>query len=228
MRNDVGEATYRLDWQEVRHDWPAWIVLLGSFIAGVLLYPSLPEQVPIHWNIAGQVDGYGSRAAGAFMLPALNLGIYCLMLFLPLVDPNRANYARFLGFYRGFRVLMTLFLAVLYAITLLAVEGLQVDVGLVVTLGLSLLFLYLGNSLGRVRHNYFVGIKTPWTLANEEVWRRTHRLGGRLFVLVAVLPWIAWPFSRTAAFIVLIGGLVLVSAATVVYSAVLYHRIAGR
>ncbi|WP_405001280.1 DUF1648 domain-containing protein [Geochorda subterranea] len=73
MKPDADKATYRLDWQEVRHDWPAWLALVGSFVAGILLYPALPERVPIHWNLAGQVDGYGSRAMGAFFLPVMNL-----------------------------------------------------------------------------------------------------------------------------------------------------------
>lgn len=222
------QATYRVDWQEVRRDWPAWLILLASLVASAILYPRLPEQIPIHWNIEGQVDDYAGRFWGAFGLPLLNVGTYLLLLFLPLVDPKRANYARFIGFYRGFRVFMTLFLAGLHGMTLYAALGKPVDVALLVNLGVSALFVYLGNSLGRVRHNYFVGIKTPWTLANEEVWRRTHRLGGRLFIVAGLLPWLAWPFSRTAVFYTLIGGLMLVAVGTTVYSAVLYHRINAR
>lgn len=225
MTSGNSDATYRVDWQRVRRDWPAWVVLIGGFVAGALLYPSLPERVPIHWNAAGEVDGYGSRLMGAFGLPTLNLGIYALLLFLPLIDPKRANYARFAGFYHGFRVLMVVFLGLMHVVALYAGLGRSVDMGLVTTLGVSLLFLYLGNSLGRVRHNYFMGIKTPWTLANEEVWRRTHRVGGRLFVLMALAPWVAWPFSRAAALYALAGGAFLVAVGTAVYSAVVYHRI---
>lgn len=228
MKAGSDKATYRLDWQEVRHDWPAWLALVGSFVASILLYPTLPERVPIHWNLAGQADGYGSRAMGAFFLPVMNLTTYKLLLLIPLVDPKRANYARFAGFYRGFRVILTLFLSVLHAVALLAALGRPVDVLLVASLGISLLFLYLGHSLSQVQQNYFVGIRTPWTLADEEVWRRTHRLGGRLFMAIAVLPWVTWPFSRQAAFVTLLAGAVVAAIATAIYSAVLYHRIAGR
>lgn len=228
MMGTSDRATYRVNWEEVRRDWPAWLILVGSLVASAVLYPRLPEQMPIHWNIEGQVDDYAGRFWGAFGLPFLNLALYLLILFLPVVDPKRANYARFTGFYRGFRIFMTLFLGGLHGMTLSVALGRPVDVTLLVTLGVSALFVYLGNSLGRVRHNYFMGIKTPWTLANEEVWRRTHRLGGRLFVVAGLLPWLAWPFSRAAVFYTLVGGVLLVAASTTVYSAVLYHRINTR
>lgn len=228
MQSGTGEATYRLDWQEVRHDWPAWLALAGSLVASILLYPALPDRVPVHWNLAGQVDGYTSRAMGAFFLPAMNLAIYALLLAMPLVDPRRANYARFAGFYRGLRIILTFFLSVLHAVTLLAGVGRPVDILLVGSLGMSGLFLYLGHSLGRVHPNYFVGIRTPWTLEDEEVWRRTHRLGGRLLMAVAVLPWLTWPFSRQMAFLTLPAGAVVAAIATTVYSAAIYHRVTGR
>lgn len=228
MKPDADKATYRLDWQEVRHDWPAWLALVGSFVAGILLYPALPERVPIHWNLAGQVDGYGSRAMGAFFLPVMNLATYKILLLIPLVDPKRANYARFASFYRGVRIILTFFLAVLHAVTLFVALGRPVDLPLVVSLGMSLLFLYLGHSLSRVQQNYFFGIRTPWTLADEEVWRRTHRLGGRLFMAIAVLPWLTWPFARQAASLILLFGVAAAAMATILYSAVLYHRTAGR
>lgn len=221
-------STYRVDWQEARRDWPAWLALLASFVASLMLYPHLPEQVPIHWNLHGEADGFAGKFWGAIGLPLLNVGIYLMLLFLPLVDPKRANYPRFIRFYRGFRVFMAFFFAGLHGVTLYAALGRPIDVGLVVTLGVSLLFVYLGNSLGRIRHNYFVGIRTPWTLANEEVWRRTHRLGGRLFVLAGLLPWLAWPFSRAAALYALIGGSLVVALVTTVYSAVLFQRINAR
>lgn len=222
------QVTYRVDWQEARRDWPAWLVLLGAFVASAVLYPRLPEQIPIHWNLEGQVDDYAGRFWGAFGLPLLNVGIYLLLLFLPLIDPKRANYARFIGFYRGFRVLMVLFMAGMHGVTLYAALGKPVDVSFLVTLGVSVLFIYMGNSLGRVRHNYFVGIKTPWTLASEEVWRRTHRLGGKLFIVAGLLPWLAWPISREAAFYALFAGCLLAGVGSTVYSAVLYYRTSAR
>ena len=219
-----GSETYRLDWAQLRRDWPAWAVLLTGFVAAALAYPHLPEEVPIHFDIHGRPDGYTGRFAGAFVLPLLNLALYVLMLVTPLADPQRANYVRFSGFYRGLRHLMVLLLAALQGVILLVALGRSVDVGLVTQAAVSLLLLYIGNSLEQVRHNYFIGIRTPWTLASERVWQRTHRLGGRLLVVASLLPWLAMPFSRAAAFGLLVAGVLAAVVGSAAYSLVLFRR----
>ncbi|WP_083774340.1 SdpI family protein [Ammonifex degensii] len=112
------------------------------------------------------------------------------MLVTPLIDPRRRNYARFAGAYRLLRWSFVLFMAGVYSVWMAAALGYPVDIGLAVKMGISLLFLAIGNVMGQVRHNYFVGIKTPWTLASEEVWQRTHRLAAKVWVLgsLACLP----------------------------------------
>lgn len=227
---DVGKSTpapqdgYRLDWPQVRRDWPIWLLLLGSFLAGVWAYPHLPERVPIHWDLQGRPNGWGSPFWAAFGVPLLNLAVYVLMLISPLIDPKRANYARFTGFYRGLRWLIVAFMTAVYGAALAAGLGYSVDIALIVPLAVGLLWVYIGNSLGRVRFNYFVGIRTPWTLADETVWQRTHRLGGRLFVVTGLLTVVALPFSRVASFWVLTGGSLATVIGTLVYSAALYLR----
>lgn len=222
---EVGAGgTYRLDRAELRRDCPAWLVLAAGLVAAALAYPHLPEAVPIHFDIQGRPDRYAGRLVGAFGLPLLNVAVYGLMLVVPLVDPGRANYPRFAGFYRGLRVMMAWMLAALEAVVLSVGLGRPVDVGLVTLGAVSLLLLYTGNSLGRVRFNYFVGIRTPWTLASERVWRRTHRVGGRLLVAAALLPWAGMLFSRAAAFWLLVAGLGVATVGSMVYSLVLYRR----
>ena len=226
--SEAGEGgaggTYRLDRVELRRDWPAWLALAAGLVAAALAYPHLPEAVPIHFDIQGRPDRYAGRLMGAFGLPLLNVAVYGLMLLAPLVDPGRANYPRFAGFYRGLRVMLAWVLAAMEAVVLLVGLGREVDVGLVTLGTVSLLLLYTGNSLGRVRFNYFVGIRTPWTLASERVWRRTHRVGGRLLVAAALLPWAGIPFSRAAAFWLLVAGLGVATVGSMVYSLVLYRR----
>ena len=178
---------YRLDWENLRREWPLWVWMAVLLLAAVVVYPHLPERVPIHWNFQGQVDGYGSRAFGAFFAPLLCVGIYLLMLFLPLIDPKRQNYARFAGAYRLLRWGMVLFFSGLYLVTLLVSLGYLLDVGALVKAGVGMLLMLIGNFMGQFRHNYFVGIRTPWTLASEEVWDRTHRLSARLWVAAGLL-----------------------------------------
>ncbi|RDV84715.1 SdpI family protein [Ammonifex thiophilus] len=187
MPREDAAQDYTLSWGSLKPDWPLWLVLGGMLAAAFILYPLLPERVPVHWNWRGEVDGYGTRLQGAFTAPLLALGIYLLMLVTPLIDPRRRNYARFSGAYRLLRWGFVLFMAGIYGVWMAAALGYPVDIGLAVKMGISLLFLTAGNVMGQVRHNYFVGIRTPWTLASEEVWRRTHRLAGRVWVLGSLI-----------------------------------------
>lgn len=183
MPREDSVQDYTLSWGSLKREWPLWLVLAGMLAAAFILYPLLPERVPVHWNWKGEVDGYGTRLQGAFTAPLLALGIYLLMLVTPLIDPRRKNYARFAGAYRLLRWGFVLFMAGIYSVWMAAALGYPVDIGLAVKMGISLLFLAIGNVMGQVRHNYFVGIKTPWTLASEEVWQRTHRLAAKVWVL---------------------------------------------
>ena len=219
---------YRLDKKMLVQDWPAILVLIIMLLAGVIIYPYLPEKVPIHWNAAGQVDNYGSRPFGAFMLPFLTVGLYILMLVLPLVDPRRENYFKFLGAYRVIRLALVLFMAVLYGIVLTAALGYYVPMDRVMPVLLGLLFLLIGNYLPRVRYNYFVGIRTPWTLANEEVWRRTHRLAGIAYVLAGVISILTAFLARGAiAFTIVITAIILASVLSIIYSLVIFQQSRG-
>lgn len=169
------------------NDWPLILIILCSFIAGAVLYSRLPEQVPSHWNFKGEIDSYSSRFWGAFGIPLMTAVIYVLMLVLPLIDPRRGNYQKFEGVYRIFKSVMVIFMTGVYLIILSSALGHRVPVDKIMMAGVSLLFIVLGNFMGQIRHNYFVGIKTPWTLANEQVWQKTHRLGGRLWVAAGLV-----------------------------------------
>ena len=177
------DKRYRLDWNTVRHDWPLWVLMAGVLLASFVIYPYLPDQVPGHWNIHGQVDAYYPRSFGAFFPPLLAIAIYLLMLFTPVLDPRRDNYVRFKSAYTFLRWITIIFLVLIYAAAILAALGYQINIGIVVKALVAVLFIMIGNYMGQFRHNYFVGIKTPWTLANEEVWQRTHRIAGRIWVL---------------------------------------------
>lgn len=183
MVEKMRENGYHLDWRALKSDWPLWLVMTLILALAVAVYPHLPERVPAHWNIYGQVDRYTTRAMGAFMAPLLNLGIYLMMLFIPLIDPKRDNYTRFARAYRMVRWGTVLILSLLYLVTIAAAVGYRVNVGMMVKSLVAILFIIIGNLLGQIRFNYFVGVRTPWTLSSEEVWQRTHRLSGKVWVL---------------------------------------------
>lgn len=171
----------------LKKDWLLIIMIIFGFALGAYFYPSLPDRVPIHWNANWEVDGYGSKLFGALGLPAISLAMYLLFLILPYIDPRRRNYEGFKPTYQFLKYLLILFFLGLEVMTLLIASGIIVNKPIFIQIGVSLLFILMGNVMGRFKHNYFIGIKTPWTLANEEVWRKTHRLAGPLWVLGGII-----------------------------------------
>lgn len=204
------------------------ILTLLCLVTGFLAYPYLPEKVPTHWNAAGEIDGWGSAWQGAFMFPLIMLAVYLLLIFLPKLDPKRKNYAKMGKAYSVMCLVIMLFFTAMYFGTLGTALGLFEGFPSLVQLGIGALFMILGNYMGKIKHNYFMGIKTPWTLANEEVWHRTHRMagpfwiiGGLLFMLTSFLP-VGW---ITTAVIIIIFGLVAIPA---VYSYVIFKQLENR
>jgi uncharacterized membrane protein len=218
---------YRIDGALLMRDLPLLALLLLDFGYGAYSLSGMPAQVPIHWGIDGTPDRYGPAWVNALLIPAIGVGTYLLMLVLPLIDPRRRNYGLFGDTLRFFRWTLVLFAIGLH-VTLVQVSlGSEVAVDFVVRLGIALLFVALGNHMGRLRQNWFIGIRVPWTLANEEVWNRTHRAAGRLWVIgglllvgAAFLP----PRSGAMALGAVLAVLVVVP---IVHAWVLHRRIAG-
>lgn len=170
----------------LRRETPHWLVIAAMFVASTLAWGDVTGPVPVHWNIRGEVDGYGSRMEALLLVPAIALGMYLLLLLLPRIDPARANYASFTGPYALMRAALTASMAGMHALVLATALGYAVDAGRWIPVGVGALLVVLGNILGKVRPNYFVGIRTPWTLSSARSWEKTHRAGGRLFVAVGI------------------------------------------
>jgi uncharacterized membrane protein len=207
------------------HIIPAAAVLL-SFIVTAALLPMLPHEIPIHWNAAGEPDNYAGRIWGAFLLPLTALGIYLLFLVIPSLDPKRANYEKFAGTYHLLRVVFVLYMVFLQGITLYAIilGGEQLNNNLVL-LTVAVLFIIIGNYMPRMRPNWFVGIRTPWTLSSEEVWRRTHRLGGQVFVVAGFLMGLAAFLPAAWSFIVVIAAAIISAGIPIAYSYWMYRQV---
>jgi Predicted integral membrane protein len=209
----------------LKQDWLIIILILLGFALGIYFYPLLPDRVPIHWNASGEVNGYGSKLFGAFGLPAISLAMYLMFLVLPYIDPRRKNYADFRSTYQFLKYILILFFLGIEVMTFLIASGVIVNKPILIQIMVSLLFILIGNVMGRFKHNYFVGIKTPWTLANEEVWRKTHRLAAPLWVLGGVvnilLTFLDLHFNGIG-FVIIIAVISIVPA---VYSYVAYQQI---
>lgn len=158
----------------------------ASFALVLGLWSRLPDPFPTHWNIRGEIDGWTPKPWGPLIMPLTILGLAALFSLLPRISPEKFSIERF-G--RVYRIITASISAVLFAVTVLttlAGAGFGVDVGRGITIAIGVLFIVLGNFMGKLTRNLFVGIRTPWTIASDEVWLRTHRFGGKVFVLAGV------------------------------------------
>ena len=197
-----------------------------SAVASVLAAPALPEQVVSHWNAAGEPDGTMGKAAALALIPALGAVLVGLFAVLPRIDPLGENVAEFRAYYDWFVVLFSAYLLVLHLGIVAFNLGYRFDFTAFVLLGVAGLFYYVGVLLEHARQNWFVGIRTPWTLSSEAVWERTHALGSRLFKLSAVLAVVGLAFGDYAIYFLLVPAL-LTAGVTMAYSYVLYERLEG-
>jgi uncharacterized membrane protein len=198
---------------------------LATLAFGIYLYPQLPDKIPTHWNFQGEVDGWSGKAFGVFFFPLLNLILYPLMILLPRIDPRRQNYIYFSRAYAVIRVTLHFFFAIIYVISLLAALGYPLEISFIVKFFVSLLFVVLGNYMGKIKHNYFVGIKTPWTLANEEVWYKTHRLAAPLWVAAGILGMVLSFFQQIWASYIMFGSIIVIVVIPMVFSYLFYRQL---
>lgn len=162
---------------------PLLLLIVAMFVLAAMAWPSAPDRIPVHWGLTGEVDRYGGKVEGLLMPPAEAVLVYLLMLFLPRIDPGRANYERFSGVYYTIRAAVLVTIAVVYGTIQLAMRGQTVDVPRLIGLVVGGLFFLLGNLLGKIRPNWFVGVRTPWTLSSKRAWTRTHRFAGWVLIL---------------------------------------------
>ncbi|AEE97796.1 SdpI family protein [Mahella australiensis] len=218
----MNEGHYDLK-QALKSDIWLIVIIAAALLSAIAVYGRLPDKIPMHWNISGEIDSYGGKGS-IFLLPLMNAGIYTLMLVTPLIDPRRNNYGKFKGAYRVMRAVFVILFTIIYGVVMLASLGYKVKVDFIITFSISLMFIVFGNYMGKIRHNYFVGIKTPWTLADEDVWLKTHRLGGRLFVLAGILSMIGSFIGGTPAFILMMISVAVAALIPTIYSYIIYNR----
>ena len=194
-------------------------------LAGVLLWDQLPDQMPSHWNINDQVDGYTPKFWGVFLLPLITLGMFLLFLAIPSIDPMKANIAQFRGAFNLFIVLMAGFMLYLYGLTLawsLGYTNFRMSGAMLPAIGL--LFIFIGFVMRQAKRNFFIGIRTPWTLSSDTVWNETHRIGAVLFMISGALAFLGGFFGGTNAFLMMFAPIIGSTVFLLIYSYLLYRR----
>jgi uncharacterized membrane protein len=174
----------KLSW---RVELPQLIVIAAMFAVAAWAWTQVGDRLPIHWNIRGEVDGWGNKFTGLLLMPIVVLGIYVLTLLVPLVDPGHRNYQNFGRAFAAIRIANVLFMALIYANAVLAAFGRAVNMSTLVMPATGVLFIVIGNFMSKIRPNWFVGVRTPWTLSSKLSWDKTHRLAGWLFIAMGVL-----------------------------------------
>ena len=204
-----------------------WFGLVAAALAvamSVWAFPQLPPRVATHWNLQGTPDGFSGRGWAIAIVPIMLVIMTVIFNVLPKVDPRRENYQKFLSSYWLIANAVIVFLLVAHGMILAAGMGMSIKIDRLMPLGVGLLFVFLGNYLTRVEPNWFVGIRTPWTLSSDTVWRKTHRTGGLLMVLGGVVLAISAFLPRPAFLALFVVTIVVVGVIPMVQSYVLWKR----
>ncbi|MEE8360566.1 MAG: SdpI family protein [Gemmatimonadales bacterium] len=200
----------------------AAVLLAWGF--SVWAYPSLPERVATHWGMAGRADGWSSKAILVFVFPAVMLGLGLLLTVLPKIDPRQKEVVAHAPTYLLLVNVIMVFMAGIQVLLVGVNLGWPIDIPLLIPVGVGLLLMVIGNLMPRMRPNWFMGIRTPWTLASEVVWRKTHRLGGYCFMAMGVLMVGIGFVATPQRFPYLLGAVVALAVIPVVYSYFAWRR----
>ena len=155
------------------------LLTVVSLLLSLTVFSSLPEQIPAHWNVHGTVDRFAPKLT-VFIFPGIIFLITILFQFMRRTDPNSDNYDKFQREYHRYTFVIGLVFFAVQIMTIAAAFRMDFNVNLIFCLGIGCLFIFIGNLLPKTKHNYFIGIRTPWTLADEQNWFRTHRLAGKI------------------------------------------------
>ena len=198
-------------------------LILLSFAIGIYFYPLMPEKIASHWNAQGQVDGYMSKFWGLFLMPIISIGMLFLFMIIPRIDPLKSNIAQFRSYFDKFVILVIGFLFYVYLLTIFWNIGLKFDIIILLSPAFALLFYYSGILIENAKMNWFIGIRTPWTMSSEKVWDKTHKIGGKLFKIAGIVALGGIFFQSIAIFFIIIP-IIAVAIYTIVYSYVEYQK----
>lgn len=180
-----------------------FFIVLISFTFSFYFYPILPEKITIHWNFEGKADGYMSKNTGLFLFPIIMTFLTFLFFIIPEIDPLKENIKEFRKYYDNFILLFFLFLFLIHLQIILWNYGIKISPNLILPSGFGFLFFYTGILLEKTKRNWFIGIRTPWTLSKDKVWEKTHKIGSKLFKILGFIAFLSIFFSKYSLIIIL-------------------------
>jgi len=197
--------------------------LIFTFALTIAIYPAAPDRIVSHWNAAGEANGSMSKFWGLFLIPIIMTGFVALFAVIPRIDPHKKNYEKFRDYYEGFILVFVFFMLAIQVQIILWSTGYQISPNLTFPVLIGILFIYIGFLLGHAEQNWFVGIRTPWTLSSKTVWKKTHELGGKLFKIAGVIA-CAGIFAGAYALWFILVPVLAVAVYTVVYSYIEFQK----
>jgi uncharacterized membrane protein len=202
------------------------LLIAGMILVGLVLYPSLPVMMPSHWGITGEVDGWMSREMAVLFIPVLTIVLAVFLPWLERFDPEKHRYPEFRRSWELLQLALVAFFTYVYALQLCASlnPDFSLHTGRAVIGGIGVLFAVLGYAFRSMKKNYFIGIRTPWTLASDRVWDETHRFGATLWIIAGIsilleaVVWVGRPW------VVFFGVMIVAVVVPIVQSYVLFQK----
>jgi len=201
-----------------------FLIILLSFAVGVYFYRQMPDKMVSHWNARGEADGHMPKFWGLFLMPIISVVMALLFFTFPKIDPLKENVKKFRKYFDAFILLILLFLFYLYLLTIFWNRGMRFNFIFALVPSFAILFYYLGVLVEHAERNWFIGIRTPWTLSNDEVWQKTHKIGGKLFKVAGIIALLGIIFPNYAFFFVIFP-VIVVSIYTAIYSYFEYRKV---
>lgn len=209
---------------QLKKELPILAIVLLPFIYLAFIWNELPNKVPMHWNIKGEIDRYGDKTELIIIPFLLPLLVYLIFLVVPKIDPkNKLN--KMGGKLNTIKFLLTTFMSILALFIIYTAKNQSFTNPNYIVLLIGVLFIILGNYFKTIKPNYFIGIRTPWTLENENIWKETHKLGGKIWfiggILVVIFSLILDKSLNFTIFLIITG---LITIIPIVYSYLMYKK----
>jgi uncharacterized membrane protein len=198
-------------------------LILVSFLIGAYLYPYMPEKMASHWDANGSVDGYMPKLWCLFLLPVISAILFLVYMLIPKIDPLKGNIEKFRGHFDVFILLLFVFLFYVHMLTMLWNLSYRFNIIQLLAPAFGLIIYYAGIMMENAKQNWFIGVRTPWTLSSEVVWDKTNKLAGKLFKVAGVLAAVGLIFPKYAIFLILVP-VILAAVYPIIYSYQKYQQ----
>jgi uncharacterized membrane protein len=192
-------------------------ILILTFAVAVIAYPFMPDLMASHWGFSGETNGYLPKIWGLFLVPLISAVLSLLFFAIPRIDPLKENIRMFRADFDRFVMVILLFLLYLQVLVIAWNFGIRFNITQLLSPAMGALFYACGILIGKAKRNWFIGIRTPWTLSSDRVWDKTHAIGGKLFRIAGILAFGGVVFPGIA-LLVLLGPVLIITGYLVVYS----------